>query len=452
MQPPPQQQQQQQLEDIGMDNWMELTKEQAAKRSWLAKGGSGWAEEGLPAPTGIPSRAAEPPAADFAGVGFTRDEDPAAAATLAEECDQGVQHACAALSCEDEAKQAWMAQADAPARRARLAEECALGVEGACVELSNEAPLTMGVQERQRRESAAAAYYNAQSVALPADNDEVSEDVAPRTAEAEAEAEAIEAWSAGLSFEPLRLSREEAARQAFAGGGARSPPGAYTIEELAGMASAPAAPEAPAAPAAPAAPVAPVVEQAAPNAVRSAASRAEMRAPPTAPIAAVEAAVVAVEAAASAAGLAVEAVAAAQAAEQAAEAEARAAAAQAVDEVEAARQQAVGAEQAAATQAVDEAEAARQQAVAAAAAVAMPAAAAALAVAPPPPNTREDEAKRAWLSNQGGVSAEVEAAALAEECDQGVEAAQLVESATARPTLLGCSAPPRREFEPSPSP
>jgi hypothetical protein len=120
--------------------------------------------------------------------------------------------------------------------------------------------------------------------------------------------------------------------------------------------------------------------------------------------------------------------------------------------VEAARQQAVGAEQAAATQAVDEAEAARQQAVAAAAAVAMPAAAAALAVAPPPPNTREDEAKRAWLSNQGGVSAEVEAAALAEECDQGVEAAQLVESATARPTLLGCSAPPRREFEPSPSP
>ena len=394
-----------------MDNWMELTEEQTAKRSWLAKGGSGWGEVGPPAPTGIPSGAAEPPAAEIAGFGFgpAGAEAEAAAATLAEECGQGVQQACAALSKEDEAKQAWMAQADAQSRRARLAEECALGVEDACVELSNEAPLTMGVQERQQRESAAAAYYNAQSVALPADNDEVFEEVVSRTAESEAvaEAEAIGAWSAGLSFEPLRLSREEAARQAFAGGSARSPPGAYTIEELAGMASPPAAPVAPVAPAAP------VVEQAAPTAARSAAARAEMRAPPAAPIAAVAAAVVAVEAAASAAGLAVEAVAAAQAAEQAAEAEARAAAAQAVNEAEAARQQAVGA-----------AASWHQDFVtAAAAAVAMPAAAGAPAVAAPPPNTREDEAKRAWLSNQGGVSAEVEVAALEEECDQGVEAA-----------------------------
>ena len=90
-----------------------------------------------------------------------------------------------------------------------------------------------------------------------------------------------------------------------------------------------------------------------------------------------------------------------------------------------------------------EAEAARQQAVAAAAVAT-------------PPNTHDDEATRAWLSKQGGgVSAKVEAAAtaiLAAECDQGVEAARLVQSATARPTALGCSAHPRREPEPSPSP
>ena len=120
-----------------------------------------------------------------------------------------------------------------------------------------------------------------------------------------------------------------------------------------------------------------------------------------------------------------------------------AAAAQAVEELEAARQKAVGEKQAKAARAVDEAEAARQQAVAAAAVA-------------PPPNTRDDEATRAWLSKQGGgVSAKVEAAAtaiLAAECDQGVEAARLVQSATARPTALGCSAHPRREPEPSPSP
>ena len=89
---------------------------------------------------------------------------------------------------------------------------------------------------------------------------------------------------------------------------------------------------------------------------------------------------------------------------------------------------------------------------AAAAAVAMPAAAGAPAVAAQTPNTREDAAKRAWLSKQGGVSAEVEAAALAEECDHGVGAAQLVESATAPPASLVSSAHPRRDSEPSRSP
>lgn len=169
-----------------------------------------------------------------------------------------------------------MAHPDSNSRRERLVEECTLGVEDACVELANEAPPTRGVQERQQRESAAAAYYNAQSVALPADgvacdaeeslgsltlaldslDDEqraaaaqaeafslasASLDLATARAEEEerrAEDEAIGAWSAGLAFEPLRLSREEAARQAFAGGGARAAPGAFlSIEELAAAAA-----------------------------------------------------------------------------------------------------------------------------------------------------------------------------------------------------------------------
>ena len=67
----------------------------------------------------------------------------------------------------------------------------------------------------------------------------------------------------------------------------------------------------------------------------------------------------------------------------------------------------------------------------------------------------EDAQRAAEKKEREKEAAKVEAAAtaiLAAECDQGVEAARLVQSATARPTALGCSAHPRREPEPFPSP